>query len=445
MGYTATWDSSDQIPARAVATGAVDRFGTIDPTTGGETSRASVSFAGRRAAADSTMQFNAYAIHYDLDLYSNFTYFLDDPINGDQFDQRDRRWVLGGAASEVRTMVWGSREVRLRIGGEARADFIDEVGLYKTEARERLSTVRQDAVDEMSGAAWGDVSVRWTPWLKTDFGGRADAYRFDVSSGLPANSDAVTAAILSPKFGVAFGPWAGVELYGNVGQSFHSNDARGVTIREDPLSGDPAERVDPLVEATGGEVGVRIGRGTWVSTVSLWWLELDSELLFVGDGGGTEVNGATGRYGVEWANFVRPWPWLKLDADVSLTRARYRDAPGEDHIPNAIASVVTAGAAADLGRGWQAGMRLRYFGPQPLTEDNRVRSPASTTANARLGWSGEVWSVTADVLNLFNAADNDIAYYYGSRLPGEPSEGVADVHFHPAEPRSVRVSVAYRF
>ena len=186
-----------------------------------------------------------------------------------------------------------------------------------------------------------------------------------------------------------------------------------------------------------------------VSTVSLWALDLDSELVFTGDSGGTEASGPTRRYGVELANFYRVNPWLVLDADLSLSHARYRDTEGSppntgSYLPNSIATVITAGAVVDLPSGWVGSLRLRYFGPQPLIEDNSVIGPSSVTINGRIGWHGRSWEIAVDVLNILNRANNDIAYYYYSQLKSE-STPVGDIHLHPAEPRTVRLTLTRRF
>jgi len=448
LGYRATWRSTDQIPQRAFAAGTIGRFGHVDPTDGGESERASLSVDATLKGSDATTRLSAYAIHYRLNLYSNFTYFLDDPVNGDQFNQRDRRLIVGGAATRTWSESRPAGGSVTTVGWQVRGDFIDELGLHRTARRERIGTTRDDTVDEISAGAFARNEIRWGDAFRTTLGVRADGYRFDVSSDDARNSGARSAAIVSPKLGVALGPWAQTEIYANAGTGFHSNDARGTTIRIDPADGvTPVDRVTPLARSRGIEAGVRTHavRGL-VSSLAVWALELDSELVFVGDAGGTEPAGRTRRYGVEWANFWRVASWVSLDADVALTRSRYRDDTGAGrHIANAISTVVTAGASLGRGEGWFGGARLRYFGPQPLTEDNARHAPSSTSFNTRIGWRSERWEVSLDLLNALNRANNDIAYAYRSRLPGEPVDGVEDLHFHPAEPRTWRVAFKRSF
>jgi hypothetical protein len=447
MGYRGQWDSTDQIPARAVAAGTLDRFGFVDPSDGGESDRASVALDWSRHESTAETKLNLHAIRYRMDLYSNFTYFLDDPVNGDQFNQRDARTILGGSLVHTRTGEPGGHKLDLEFGAQTRTDLI-AVALHRSAARARLSTVRDDDITEASAGLYAQGTLHASDSFRATAGFRADAYHFDVDSDHPLNSGKTSDAILSPKLALVFQPGPKTELYAGAGQGFHSNDARGTTIRVDPADGiTPADRVDPLVRATSAELGLRTAFAPGlVSTISVWALELESELVFVGDAGGTEANGATRRQGVEFANFYRPVPWLSLDADVAFTRGRYRDEPsGADRIANSIDTVVTAGVSVDLSEGFFGSLRARYFGPQPLIEDDSVRAPSSLSFNLRTGWRTKHWDFAVDVLNLLDRENYDIAYFYGSRLPGEPAEGVDDIHFHPAEPRTVRLSVSRRW
>ena len=447
MGYHGRWRSTDQIPLRAVEAGALDRFGNIDPTDGGEAARASLSFDATLKSSGGTTRVNAYALHNRLSLFSNFTYFLDDPVNGDQFNQRERRLVLGGAVTHAWPGAMLGAKSDFVAGLQLRADEIGELGLHRTAQRVRLSTVRDDDVSEMSAGLFARAETRWSDMLRTTAGLRVDGYRFKVDSDTARNSGTRLADIVSPKLGAVVGPWSKTEIYVNAGHGFHSNDARGTTIRVDPADGvTPVDRVNPLVRSRGVELGVRTAAVPGlVSTLTFWALDLDSELVFVGDAGGTEPTARTRRRGVEFANHWKPTPWLALESDVAFTHARYRDDPVNARVANSIDTVVTAGATVTTRAGWFGTVRARYFGPQPLTEDNSVRAPSSPTYNARLGWQSKNWEISLDALNLFDRRSHDIAYAYTSRLRGEPAAGVDDIHFHPAEPFALRASVTRRF
>ncbi len=441
MAYDGEWDATDQIPRRAVEQGLVGRFGSLDDDLGGESGRYSLSASWRTRNVGSTTTLSGYVLRYSLDLLSNFTYFLDDPAEGDEFLQRDRRTALGARFARGYVAGPGGRAVRWNWGLDARADFIDN-GLFDTAGGAIRDTVRADDVEQLLGAAFVDAEIEWNAWFRTRAGLRADVFRADVSSDLAENSGSRSDSLLSPKLSLVFGPWSRTEVYVNLGAGYHSNDARGATIRVDPRSGEPAEPVDPLVRATGADVGFRTSALDGLQTsVTFFVLELDSELLFVGDAGGTEASRPSRRTGVEIANHWRPAPWLTLELDAAWTRGRFTDddSAGE-FIPGALTSAVSAGAAFDSPRGFFGAIRWRYFGPRPLIEDGSVRSGSTSLASLRAGWRfARDVSLAVEVFNLFDRDDSDIEYFYASRLPGEPEEGVEDVHFHPMESRSVRL------
>lgn len=445
--FSSRWDSTDQIPRRAVEQGTLSRLGTLDPSDGGKTSRYSL-YANWQYKGDNRLtQANAYLVYYRLNLFSNFTFFLDDPLHGDQFEQKDRRVVAGGDVSHTWFSHWLHRAMDHTLGLQVRHDAIPEVSLHNTVQRDRLSTVRDDTVHETSIGVYYQNQTQWFPKVRTTLGLRGDVFVFNVDSDIARNAGKRTAAIFSPKLGLVLGPWASTEVYLNGGFGFHSNDARGTTIRVDPNTGDPVARVDPLVRTRGAEVGVR---STWIpglnSTLAFWYLTLDSELVFTGDAGTTAASRPSQRFGLEWANFYKVLPWLTLDFDLSYAHARYSSAdPAGRHIPGAIELVIASGATVDFPNGLFGSLRARHFGPRPLLEDNSVRSGSTTLVNLQGGYKYKNWQAQIDVLNLLNAQESDIDYFYVSRLPGEPAAGVADIHLHPVEPRTVRFSLAYRF
>jgi len=448
MAYQGKWNSTDQVPLRAVDDGSIGRYGTLDASDGGESQRYSFSVDYATPLAGGQFTTTAYWFKYRLNLYSNFTYLLDDPVNGDQFEQADDRNVFGWTGSWSKLAeLWG-RPTRNTLGYEFRQDRIDPVALYSTYKRDRLLTTRSDNVTEGSVGLYAENDTQWTDWLRSVLGIRYDWYRFDVDSSIPENSGNVTSGIASPKASFIFGPWYKTEYFLNAGYGFHSNDARGVTLKADPKTGAPVDAATPLVRSKGAEAGLRTEAVPNVqSSLALWYLKLDSELVFVGDAGTTEAGRPSQRYGVEWNNRWRPWPFMFVDLDVAWNRARFTgDAPEGNYIPGAPDTVISAGVAVDNYKGWSGGVFLRYIGSYPLVEDNSVRSDASTVVDAQVGYeiarNTKLW---LDVFNLFNTQTSDVAYYYTSRLPGEPPEGVNDVHFHPGEKRSFRITLSYAF
>jgi outer membrane receptor protein involved in Fe transport len=308
--------------------------------------------------------------------------------------------------------------------------------------------VREDEVEQASGSLYFQSSIQWTPRLRTIAGVRGDLYHFDVASDDRANSGGRTASLASPKLSVVMGPFASTEVYANWGWGFHSNDARGAVQTRDPRTGDSVSRVDPIVRAKGAEVGVRmVAARRFHATLALWGLDLASELLFVGDAGTTEASRPSRRLGFEWSSAYAPTSWLTLDADFAYSHARFRDTdPAGDRIPGAVEGVVSAGVTAEGSGPVSGSLRLRYFGPRPLVEDNRVRSRASTTLNARASYRiTPRYRLSLDIFNLTNAEVSDIDYFYASRLPGEPAEGIEDIHTHPLEPFTVRASLSVSF
>jgi hypothetical protein len=448
MGYWADWTATDQVPERAVASGLIPRFGLLDVSDGGRADRQSLAAEFQRSRGPSSLRATAFVVRNSLNLFSNFTYFLDDPENGDQFEQAERRVAAGGRVTYRRLGHFLNRHTESAVGVQVRRDWLDPVGLYRTVARQRVSTTREDEVGQSMAAVYAQTEVEWTRTLRTTLGLRADRYQFSVSSDNPLNSGQGSDGLVSPKVGAIFGPWRGTELYVNAGTGFHSNDARGAAIRVNPVTNDPAERVTPLVRAKGAEIGLRTVRiGGLQSTVALWYLGIDSELLFVGDAGTTEAGRPSRRVGVEWTNYVRPAPWLTLDADLAFTTARFTDDdPAGDRIPGALDRVISAGVTVEPRHPFFGSLRVRHFGPRPLIEDASVKSKSTTI------WHGEVGyrmsrraRVVLEAFNLFNAEVSDIDYFYTSRLAGEPAEGVGDIHTHPALPRSARIGLQFSF
>ena len=448
MGYLGRWNSTDQVPQRALASGALGRFGAVDPTDGGHTYRYSTSLDWQRGTGRTLTKVTAYGIAYDLDLFSNFTYALSDPVHGDQIEQADHRFVTGARITHRRLGRWAGHNWQNTVGVQVRNDDIANVALYHTQARVRLQTRGRDAVLETAGGLFAQSEIEWTPWLRTLGGIRADASRFHVDDVLSAaGSGTASAGLVSPKGSVTLGPWKATELYVNAGTGFHSNDARATTITRD-ANGNSVDPVTPLVRARGAEVGVRtVAVSHLQSTLTLWTLHLDSELVFAGDEGTTEPSRPSTRRGVEWANYYSPFKWLIFDGDVSWSRSRFTEfAPIGEYVPEAVGTVVSAGAAVDAYKNIFGSARWRYFGPRSLIEDNSVESKATSLVNLQGGYRvAKNVKLAIDVFNVFNAAASDIDYFYASRLPGEPLQGIDDVHSHPTLPRTARASLIIGF
>lgn len=453
MAYDNNWNSADQIPSRAVEQGIIDELGSIDDTVGGESSRYSLSVNWQEAG----WQGSAYIINYDMNLWSNFTYFLDNETNGDQFEQVDERIIYGGLLTYLFESDLAGRSMSHRFGADLRVDDIDEVGLYQTQARQRLGTVRKDQVTESSMGLFWENRITWNEQLRSVLGMRYDYFDFEVSDkaginthsiDLSANSGSADDDLASLKGSLIYTfnyKWEG---YISAGQSFHSNDTRGTTIQVDPIDGSVVDVVDPLVRSLGYETGLRGFITDRINTsIALWTLELDSELVFVGDAGNTEASRGSKRQGVEittYYHFTNQW---SMDFEYAYTDAEFTDfAPEGDHIPGAINNVFQAGINADLENGWFGSLRVRHFGERPLIEDASIKSDSSTVWNLRAGYSQSDWSFKADILNITDSNDHDIDYFYPSRLSTEASSVASDdIHYHVIEPRTLRLSASYRY
>ena len=446
MGSDGEWLASDQLPQRAVEEGLVDRYGILDPGPRGQTARFSLSGEVHRGSGVSLSSLSAYAIRYDFDLFSNFTYFLDDPVDGDQFEQVDDRWIFGVGLDHRWSGHLGSAHSESAVGLDLRYDVIAN-GLYRTTDLVRTFTTREDDVRQLGGGLWGETWIAFSPKLRLNLGLRADYYRAKVDAFRDINSGSADDWMLNPKLSLVWKPWRSAELSFNAGSGFHSNDARGATIRIDPVTGQPVQPVNPLVRATGFDVGVRtFSSGGYHGTLTAFWLELDSELLFVGDGGSTEASRPSRRIGLEWTNYWQLNRSVGIDFDATGTNARFTDEdPTGDEIPGAIIVTVASGVTvSDLGR-WFGSVRLRYFSGGPLIEDGSVTWGPTVLLNGLVGFEiTEHIRLALEGFNLLNREDDDIAYFYTSRLPGEPLEGVEDIHFHPVESRAFKAIFRWR-
>jgi outer membrane receptor protein involved in Fe transport len=485
MAYSNKWNSTDQVPQRAINSGQIGLYGEEDPTDGGNTNRFALS--ARIAGTDDagSWKANAYVVKSELDLFNNFTYFLSNPTLGDQFHQHDDRVMTGVNASRTLNGSFAGRRMETTFGIQTRYDDIN-LALTDTYQRSFLSNVRSDKVDEGSVSIYAQNTVHWTDWFRTTLGWRGDYYAANVFSIFDGNNSGSTqAAIGSPKFSMVLGPFNKTELFIGAGGGMHSNDARGTTITEEPT--DPTMKLSSsplLVRTQGAEVGVRSKIVPGLdSSVSVFVLDQASEIVFNGDAGDTSASRPSQRYGIEWTNKYHPSSWLTLDGDVALSHARFvgfdteqaevyaslagfpraqiGNAPG-NYIPNAPAVVASAGITIGEKTGWFETLRWRYLGPSPLTEDNAFRSPPTSIFNGRIGYRFENgWRIQLDGLNLLNSKANQITYAYGSLIKTDGlynlcfpvqtaptavcQNGVMDYVLHPVEPLAVRLTLVGSF
>lgn len=440
-GYDSSWNSTDQIPLREVLNGNLDIFGYVDPTLGGESSRYSLI----TTLDYGNTEINGYYSNYRMNLFGNPTYFLNDPINGDQIEQQDERSVWGGYVHRNWDLVWGRRSVTPTIGLDVRYDDIGSVALFNTRNRERLATTRDDVVEELSYSLFGETEILWSDSFRTTVGLRGEFYNWDVTAHQAANSGSGDDSILLPKFAAAWIPVDGLELYFNYGHGFHSNDVRGAEITVDPVTGEPVDQVDALVLAKGSEIGARFEPVDGVNlTLVHFWMDLESELLFVGDAGTSEPNEGTKRRGVEFTAFWELTDNLVFDLNATWNHARFKNLPSfANHVPDAHETTTSAGLTYVHPSGFTGSFRMRHFGDAPLDEAASVYKDGTTLYNLGLSWANERIEVGLDVLNVFDSDGDDIEYFFESQLAHE-SAPVADYHFHPVESRALRAMFKYK-
>jgi hypothetical protein len=501
-GYHGKWNSSDQIPI--TSTPLVGFFGALNPTDGGNSQRYSLQAEWHRERAKSKTKITLYGFYYDLDLFSDFTYYLDDPIKGDQFEQQDSRWVVGMDAHHTIFSEWFGRKVENTFGLQVRNDWVHN-GLYRTENRVRTDKNDSNACNDAPIDAcnnnpplvavlpadtdlnkftdtivgfYVENKIRWSDKFRTVLALRGDEAIYDVTSLTPsyvatelpgapvvnfaaANSGSATKFLPQPKASLIFGPWLKTEFYVQGGFSFHSNDARGATQREEPISPDnpfPAatSRIPALVPTKGAEVGVRSSVVSHLqSTFSLWYLHSASELQQDGDTGATVASTSpSNRYGIEWANYYTPLEHWAFDFDLADSRAFFTtidpddaapNSPGGKRVPEAVGAVASAGITMHDYKRFSASLRLRAFGPRDLTSDEIYRSRATVLLNAEVTYRlCEKWRFFGEFLNLLDRRDHDIDYAYESRITPTGESAFTDV-FHPVEPFQVRFGLRRTF
>lgn len=471
-GYHGRWNSSDQIAENAVPL--VSFFGTLNPTDGGHSQRYSLQGEWHRQGAYSETKVTAYGFYYDLDLFSDFTYFLTDHTHGDQFEQQDGRWVAGLDVHHTIFSRWTGRKVENTLGLQGRSDWIHN-GLYQSQNRVRLdktdfstgstlpAITEEDRLRGTQPGVYAENKIQWGAKFRSVAAVRGDADYFSVTSLVTAaNSGSASKVLPSPKVNLIFGPWAGTEFYVQGGFSFHSNDGRGTTQTVEPVSGEnpypstPAGKIPALIPTKGGEVGVRSTSVPHLqSTLSLWYLRSASELQQAGDTGGTVASKQpSDRYGIEWANYYTPLRYLAIDFDLATSKALFTtldnddaapESPGGRRVPEAVGLVISTGVTLHNYKGFSSSLRLRYFGPRDLTSDGVYRSQATALVNGEVAYRfGERWRVSAELLNLPNRRDHDIDYAYTSQITPTAAPAFTRV-FHPVEPFQARFALVRTF
>jgi outer membrane receptor protein involved in Fe transport len=461
--YGGGWRASGQIPLREVRAGRLDRWGSIDPSEGGNSQRHSVYTSYRlQPTEDSELSLLAYLAQYRLALYSNFTFFSADPLNGDMIEQDDVRTLSGLRGSYRFLERLGSVRLDTTLGLQMRNDSIENA-LYRAVRRERLTSVVDAQIEQGSLALYGQEEITWTPWLRSIAGVRFDYFGFDVKDRLEdldtlgtRSSGVRQASQISPKGSLVLSPLPEWDVYLNFGVGFHSNDARGVVRGTDPVT--------PLTRAVGEELGSRVRLFDRLDlAASMFHLQLDSENVWVGDEGTTEARGPTRRYGMEVEARLELLPWLFADADATLSRARFTQNAGN---ANAVALaprfLASGGVSARHPSGLYGRLGVLSIADRPATEDRFLTAEGFTRLDATLGYQHERFELNLSVENLLDTDWREAQFANVSRLPNEasaadcpagtrPAEedgnflGCEDLHFTPGAPIHLQASATFHF
>ena len=433
--YEGDWHPTEQIPERAIGTAVCeDEFCALDASAGGNTTR---WIAGAQlTGADWNADF--YAQYYDWSMESNPTYDF-------QINQFDERYTIG---SRVDKDIRAGEAFSINVGGEFRYDDGSNIGLDQHDNGSFVANIADNSITELSLAGFAHAVWSLSEQLRLIGGLRADYFDFDVSANTAGSADGgETDSKVSPKLGVAYAVNDQLEIYGNWGRGFHSNDARGVVNPTDPVPG--------LSEGEGYETGLRYSIGSAKITATYWWLDQDSELIFVGDSNSVEPKGGSEREGYELTLFWQPTDWLGVDAVYTDSEARFIDNDEGPFVENAVEKSGQIGVSA-VKDNWEASARVRYLGPYALVADNSARSEKLTRVSLRGAYHWDAVTIYAEVINLLDDDGKDITYNYPAYIVGldGPAGGSADDidcdvtncrMSRATEPRTLRAGVSYKF
>ena len=478
--FTSAWDASGQIPDRAVRSGLIDRFGAIDDLEGGTTGRYNVSVDYHfMEGYDHDFEVQAYMSSYDFKLYSNFTLYLEDPVNGDMIEQTDNRNIYGINTRYSYQKQYRNMRFLTRTGLMYRGDNVD-LSLWKSPDRNRMEVLTNSSVNEVNMAIWVEEDVVFSPRFKLQLGLRGDYLTFNVmdhldrsdfpGNGLPHASGYAQSGIISPKLNLVWSPLEYLDIYVNSGTGFHSNDARDVVISarineiihtgtqqgltQEEIDQQLADRfMDPehadmktLPRAVGTELGLRLNLGNRVLlSAAGWYLNLEEELVYVGDAGTTEISGESRRIGADVEIRAQLADWIWGDVDVNFADGRYPGEPeGANYIPLAPRLTAQGGVNFQHPSGFDGALRFRYLADRPANEDNSVVATGHTLLNAVLGYRLKKFRIFAQVENILNMEWNEAQFDTESRLYDEP-EPVSELHYTPGNPFNVQIGLSYEF
>ncbi|UZR98539.1 TonB-dependent receptor [Chondrinema litorale] len=438
--FDSKWDASGQIPERAVASGLIDRFGAIDDTEGGQTGRINLLAKHSKLLNDNTIvNSKAYFTHYDFELYSNFTFYLNDSINGDQIKQKETRNIIGYETNVYHNTQLGGFNLGITSGIGFRYDNIDNIELSHTLNRQTtLETYMLGDIDESNLYAFTSAEFQKGKWMINP-SLRLDYFKFDYYDKLAQeySTQSQQKSRLSPKLNITYSPNNNLQWYLKSGIGFHSNDARVVVAQDGE---------DILPAAYGSDLGlIYKPTNNLMINAALWYLHLQQEFVYVGDEGVVEPSGRTARKGIDIGLRYQPLSWLYLDTDLNYAHARSLDEEdGNNYIPLAPSFTSTGGISLQHPSGLSAGLRYRYLHDRPANEDNSVTAEGYFITDANVGYKWKNLSLNMVVENIFDTDWYETQFYTTSQLLGETSP-VSEIHYTPGSPINFRIKAAISF
>ena len=437
--FTSTWDASGQIPQRAVDNNLIDRFGAIDDTEGGTTSRTNLVFDYQKTIDRNTkMKSSLFYSKYDFELFSNFTFFLNDPINGDQIKQYESRSLFGVQTEYDKHFSSKNFTGDWQVGVQLRNDRSNDNQLARTANRtEILENIQLGDINETNMGTYANASLVFGKWTVNP-GVRLDYFHFNYEDELTETFTRETTekTIVSPKLNVLFNASEELQLYLKTGKGFHSNDTRVVLAQQNEI----------LPAAYSGDIGfVWKPSSKVLLNVAYWNLYLEQEFVYVGDEGVVEPSGETTRSGVDMSIRYQPYHWLVWDFDANYTHARSINEPeGENYIPLAPDFTLVSGVNLEFKNGFYGGVHLRYLDDRAANEDNSIIAEGYTVTDLNIGYKVKQMDFGVQVQNLFDVEWNETQFATNSRLQGEDTP-VEEIHFTPGTPFFINASVAYMF
>ncbi len=446
-GFGSSWDASGQVPDRAVKAGIISRFGSIDNSEGGTTQRNNFNLIYHTQLEANEFETQVYASNYRFKLFSNFTFFLEDSINGDEIEQDDNRTIRGLNSHYTIAHKLGNMNNRFTLGISYRADEIENQ-LWHATKRVRLEARAHALVHERSTGVYANEVFRFSDHFRTELGGRFDCYIFDVEDYLPNDSNHANYSgynyqcLFSPKLNLIYTPMDRLQFFFNAGSGFHSNDARSVVQEQNQHR---------LPRAVGAEVGTLFHVGkSFVASAAVWWMDLENELVYVGDDGTTENKGPSRRMGVDISARLQLTHWLFADADVNISKNRFIDTlfdtelKTDYYLPLAPTLTSAGGITARFKTGFETGLRYRYLASRPANESNTFTTRGYNVLDLTANYKTKHYKIGLVIENLTNTEWNEAQFDTESRLPFE-TEPVDELHYTPGTPFAAKIILGYIF